>query len=299
MDQFGGYYYDDQQGGAKDGCHKGPKGRCNQYDGPNVDGCMKGPSGRCRSEKGLQRAYNVKRQASPAQLAALARGRATRAANAAARKRVQKGGYYEDQQGGYYEDQQGGAKDGCHMGPKGRCSQYDGPNADGCMKGPSGRCRSEKGLQHAYNVKKAPTAAQLAAAANARAVHALNVAARKGSPVAPRAPPAPRAPVAVRAPVIKTAVKNPRAKATGRLAEQFSAYCHAIAEEASCKATPACKWNKATGCGRNAGNKAGIDMMLRKRLANKITRAYTAGPRAAQGKQSWEPHVVQQGGYFW
>ena len=66
-----------QQGG---GCRLNPaSGRCRKHEGPDGDGCMQGPN-KCRLAKNLTKAYAPKRQATPKQLAALAKARAARAA---------------------------------------------------------------------------------------------------------------------------------------------------------------------------------------------------------------------------
>jgi hypothetical protein len=130
------------------GCRVGASGRCNKYDGEDDGICTTGPSGRCRTTKGLKSAYNVKKEATPAQLAALAKARAARKAKTAVVS-------------------QSGA--GCRVGASGRCNKYDGEDDGICTTGPSGRCRTTKGLKSAYNVKKPATQKQLDALAKARA----------------------------------------------------------------------------------------------------------------------------------
>lgn len=66
-----------------------PTKRCRQAPGQEDDGvCMKGPHGVCAKSATVRRQYNVKRPATAKQLAALAKARAARRANALAKKRV-------------------------------------------------------------------------------------------------------------------------------------------------------------------------------------------------------------------
>lgn len=138
----------------KTGCKLNPStSRCHAYAGEDKMGCTMGPNG-CRLTTALQKAYTPKRQATPAQLAALAKGRAVRAANKAA-------------------PQNGG---GCKLSPKtNRCRKVGkGPDVAPCVQGPN-RCRLAKNLKRAYNVSKQATPAQLAALKRARDARAAKV----------------------------------------------------------------------------------------------------------------------------
>lgn len=82
-----------QQTGS--GCHAGAslkRKSCKQYPGADADDCVLGPKGRCRNGTRLARAFAVKLPPTPAQLAALTKARAVRAAKAAAKK--QTGGFW-------------------------------------------------------------------------------------------------------------------------------------------------------------------------------------------------------------
>jgi hypothetical protein len=134
--------------------------RCVGYPGPDKMGCTKGPTGRCSLTTSLAKRYAPKRRVSPAQLAALARGRATAAANRNMRSALP-----------FARQQQVGG--GCRMGDSGRCKKVKGDSQAPCSQGPK-RCQLTKNVVKAYAPKRQATQAQLNALAKGRATAAAN-----------------------------------------------------------------------------------------------------------------------------
>lgn len=163
------------------GCHIGAKGKCASYDGPDDEFCTLSPrsykhpkSGkmttRCMSAKRLKSQHNVKKESSPAQKAAAAKAREILAQQ---RRDAMVGG-------------------GCHIGAKGKCASYDGPDDEFCTLSPrsyktksgkmASKCLAVASAKRMYSPMRDPAKKSLkrqAAAAAAREVHAANVRERK------------------------------------------------------------------------------------------------------------------------
>jgi len=199
------------------GCRKNPaSNRCRQYPGQSDDEfCVMGPYNRCRSQKDLAKAYAPKRKPTAAQLKALAKARAVRAAKKQrggggcpgiatqeecleypkggqplcewSFSQIKKKDVCKPKMGGGYGGYGGYGDDLQHAGgcrrnaATKRCRQYSDQSDDSyCVQGPNGRCRSQKGLAKAYTPKRKATPAQLAALAKARAAKKVYAAQRGG-----------------------------------------------------------------------------------------------------------------------